>query len=300
MRFAVSCAGVCLATLSSLTATSDRGPVVTLNHFYVVVDAATYAAARTSAFLTREFAPFEARTTVRNDKSYTGIYWYGRRTYFELFEPGEQGPAGASGLALGVEEPAASALVQQRWEDALGTAGGGLVTRKTETDEVFWFEMTYAREIPGLRVWLMEYHRDFLARWYGTLTKARSITRADVLDRYVAKIGRSDRRESALLKDVVGLTIAFAPAEREALVGQLRAVGWTATDDANAVVCRGPDAERFRLVTPVDARPGIVEVEFSLQHAVAKATHRIGNAELRLEGTSARLLFDGASIGPIR
>ena len=25
-------------------------------------------------FLTREFAPFEARTTVRNDKSYTGIY----------------------------------------------------------------------------------------------------------------------------------------------------------------------------------------------------------------------------------
>ena len=106
---------------SHVTAADERGPAVTLNHFYVVVDAPTYEAARTSPFLTREFAPFEARTTVRNDKSYTGIYWYGRRTYFELFEPGEQGPAGASGLALGVEEPEASALVKQRWEDALGS-----------------------------------------------------------------------------------------------------------------------------------------------------------------------------------
>ena len=64
----------------------------------------------------------------------------------------------------------------------------------------------------------MEYHREFLARWYGELTKARSITRADVLDRYVAKIGQSDRRETALLKDVVGLTVALAPPERETLV----------------------------------------------------------------------------------
>ena len=185
---------------SHVTAADEHGPLVTLNHFYVVVDGPTYEAARTSPFLTQEFAPFEARTTVRNDKSYTGIYWYGRRTYFELFEPGEQGPAGASGLALGVEEPGASATVRKRWEDALGTAGGGPVTRKTETGEVPWFEMTYAREIAGLRAWLMEYHGDFLARWYGTLTKPRSITRADVLDRYVAKVGLSDRRDSALLR----------------------------------------------------------------------------------------------------
>ncbi len=283
-----------LASLVSAAGVSGGdGPNVPpfLNHFYVVVDAATYEAARTSAFLTREFAPFEARSTVRNDRSYTGIYWYGRRTYFELFEPGEQGPAGASGLALGVEEPGASAVVKQRWEDALGTAGGGLVTRKTETDEVPRFEMTYAREIPGLRVWLMEYYRDFLARWYGTLTKARSITRADVLDRYVAKIGQSERRETALLKDVVGLTIALAPPERETLVKQLRAMGWTATDAADAVVCRGPESERLRLVAPADERTGIVEVEFSLQQTAPRASHRISRAELRLEGTSARLAF---------
>jgi len=295
MRIAVFCASG-WAALTSMTAASERGPVVTLNHFYVVVDAPTYQAARTSGFLTREFAPFEARTTVRNDKSYTGIYWYGRRTYFELFEPGAEGPAGASGLALGVEKPEESALVKQRWNDALGTAGGGPVTRKTETDEVPWFEMTYAREIPGLRMWLMEYHRDFLARWYVKLTPARSIIRADVLDRYVAKVGQSDRRESALLKDVVGLTIALRVTEREALVKQLRAVAWLAQDEADAVVCIGPESERLRLVAPPGGRTGILAIDFSLQHPVAKASHLIGNAELRLDGQSARLVVSSDSV----
>ena len=265
-------------------------PAVVLNHFFVVVDAASYAAARSSPFLTREFAPFEARTTVRNDTSYTGIYWYGRRTYFELFEPGSQGPQGASGLALGVEEPGASAGVRRRWQEALGAAGGGPVTRKTETDEPPWFEMTFGREIPGLRVFLMEYHPEFLVRWYGELTKARSITRADVLDRYVAKIGQTERRDKALMQDVVGLEIALAPPDRETLVKQLRAVSWLAQDEADVVVCSGPESVRLRLVTPKNGRTGIVAVDFSLQHPAARASHHVGKAELRIEGRSARLV----------
>jgi hypothetical protein len=280
-----------LAVLAGSRGSAAPPPTAPLNHFFVVVDAPTYAAARASAFLTTEFAPFESRTTVRNDTSYTGIYWYGRHTYFELFEPGGQGPAGASGLALGVEETGASGLVRQRWQEALGTASGGPVTRKTETDEVPWFEMTYATEIPGLRVFLMEYDRDFLARWYGELTRARSITRADVLDRYVAKIGQSQRRESALLGDVAELEIALGPAERERLVKQLRAVSWIAQDDNDAVVCRGPESVRVRLVSPAGGRTGIDAVEFSLQRAAPKATHRFGGAELALDGTRARLVF---------
>jgi len=267
-------------------------PPVFLNHFFVVVDAASYQAARSSAFLTREFAPFEARTTVRNDMSYTGIYWYGRHTYFELFEPGSQGQQGASGLALGVEESGASAGVRRHWQETLGAAGGGPVTRKTENDEPPWFEMTFSREIPGLRVFLMEYHAEFLVRWYGELTKARSITRADVLDRYVAKIGQADRRERALLQDVVGLEIALQPDDRETLVKQLRAVSWLAQDAADAVVCSGPESVQLRLVPPKNGRTGIVAVDFSLQHAAAKAVHRLGKAELRVDGGAARLVVD--------
>ena len=273
-------------------AVAAQPPPVFLNHFFVVVDAASYQAARSSAFLTREFAPFEARTTVRNDMSYTGIYWYGRHTYFELFEPGSQGQQGASGLALGVEESGASAGVRRHWQETLGAAGGGPVTRKTENDEPPWFEMTFSREIPGLRVFLMEYHAEFLVRWYGELTTVRSITRADVLDRYVAKIGLADRRERALLQDVVGLEIALAPPDRETLVKQLRAVSWLAQDAGEAVVCSGPESVRLRLVPPKNGRTGIVAVDFSLQHAAAKAVHRLGKAELRVDGDSARLVVD--------
>jgi hypothetical protein len=284
---AVVSAGVALGA-------EDPAPAVTLNHFYVVVDAQSYEAARGSGFLTRELAPFEARTTVRNDTSYTGIYWYGRRTYFELFEPGAQGPAGASGLALGVEQAGASAAVRGRWQDAVGASGGGPVTRQAGSEQVPWFEMSYAKDLPGLRVFLMEYHRDFLARWYGELTPARSITRADVLDRYVATIGQSDRRETALLKDVVGLTVALAPPERETLVKQLRAVAWTATDEGADVVCRGPDGEVLRLVEPKGGRTGILSVDFSLQHGVPAAVHRFGRMALRLDGASAALAFDAS------
>ena len=285
-----ACAAVGFVLLAGAAGSAAAGTPVFLNHFFVVVSPATYDAARKDAFLTGEFAPFEARTTRRNDTSYTGIYWYGRRTYFELFEPGSQGPEGASGLALGVEEAGASAAVRQRWQEALGSAGGGPVTRKTENDEVPWFEMSYASAIPGLRVFLMEYDKAFLARWYGELTSARGITRAEVLDRYVARIGRTSQREKALLGDVAGLEIALAPADRETLVRQLRAASWIAQDAADAVMCIGPESERLRLVAPRDGRTGVLAVDFDLQHAAPASVHRVGNAELRLDGKTARLL----------
>jgi hypothetical protein len=296
LRSPATCALALLALLAGARGSGAPEASVLLNHFFVVVDAATYEAARRDAFLTTEFAPFEVRTTVRNDTSYTGSYWYGRRTYFEMFQPGGQGPVGASGLALGVEAPGASAVVRQHWQDAVGDASSAPVTRRTENDEVPWFEMTHAREIPGLRVFLLEYDRGFLARWYGALTPARGIARADVLDRYVAKIGQSERREKALLEDVVELEIALAPGDRERLVKQLRAVSWIAQDAADAVVCSGPEAERLRLVLPHDGRTGIVAADFSLQHAVAQAVHRLGSAELRLGGRTGRLRLSPAPV----
>ena len=41
----------------------------------------------------------------------------------------------------------------------------------------------------------------------------------------------------------------------------------------------------------IGGRTGILEAAFSLQHE-ATATHRLGNATLKLEGSSARLSFD--------
>jgi hypothetical protein len=294
---------VLFATLPAAPATPEA-PSVLLNHFFVVTDASTYAAAQASPFLTTEFAAFEKRTTVRNDQTYTGIYFYGRHTYFELFEPDSQGPEGSSGIAFGVETPGASAGVEARWAKDAGGADHGPVTRKTETDEVPWFEMTFpksggaapARGMP-FRLWLMEYDRDFLARWYPALTPARGITRADVLDRYVAKVGQSPGRATFLMKDVVSLVISLPDEDRGMLLDPLRAVGYGERADKADVVLTGPDAA-FRLVHGAAPAHGIVEVEFSLQRKVPLSRHRIGNAVLTLDGERAKLTFAAGATTP--
>jgi hypothetical protein len=285
--------------LPSAESSPPETPPVLFNHFFAVTDAATYAEAQANRFLTKEFAPFEKRTTVRNDQTYTGIYFYGRHTYFELFEPGAQGPTGTSGLAFGVETPDGSAAVKSLWTEATGGAERGPVTRRTDTDEVPWFEMTFAkggRPVPTtaavLRVWLMEYHRDFLARWYPDLTPARSITRADVLDRYVARIGEAARRATFLMKDVTSLTLALPDEDRASLATQLRAVGYAAREDKGEVVLTGPDV-RLRVVPADGEGRGVREAEFSLQARVPRAQHRFGSAILTVEADRARLRLGG-------
>jgi len=281
------------ALMDSSSAVSDPArPPVFLNHFYAVIDAASYRALQESAFVTGELAPFEKRTTSRNDKTYTGIYWYGRRTYFEVFEPDSQGPEGACGIALGVDAPGGSALVKALWAASFGGADTGLVTRKTEEAEQPWFEMTYAKAPPGtLRLWLMEYHRDFLARWYPDLTPARGVTRAEVLDRYVAKIGRSSQRETAFLKDVTTLVVALEPAERETLRKHLVPVGWSTRAEKDVMVLEGPEGVSLRVVEAAAGRRGILEATFSLQKKVAPRTETLGTTVLTVASQRATLRF---------
>jgi hypothetical protein len=138
----------------------------------------------------------------------------------------------------------------------------------------------------------MEYHRDFLARWYPDLTPARSITRADVLDRYVARIGQAARRGTFLMKDVLAVTLALGDEERDRLAGQLRAVGYAARDDKGSLVLTGPDA-RVRVVPAQGDVRGVREAEFSLQSKVPRAQHRFGAAILTLEADRARLTLGG-------
>ena len=278
---------------------SPETVLLLLNHFFVVTDPMTYSEMQSSTYLTREFAPFEKRTTARNDTTYTGIYFYGRNTYFELFEPGAQGAKGTSGIAFGVEEPGGSAGIRATWEKAAGGATTTRVTRRTERGEVPWFQMTYAEGgrptpvpngPPGFSSWLMEYEPDFLARWYPDLTSARSIARSDVLDRYVAKIGQAVLRNDFLMKDVVGLTVALPDAQRDPLLRQLKASGYTARDKKGMTVVEGPEVT-LRFAPATGPRRGVTEVEFALQRRVGKSEEQFGQATLTLDGERAFLRF---------
>jgi hypothetical protein len=287
-----------LAMAAAVSAAAPDPPAVVFNHFYVVVDAESYRAIQASSFMTGQLAPFEKRTTVRNDTTYTGIYFYGRRTYFELFEPGAMGAPGASGLAFGVETPGAGERVKALWAEALGGAEAGPVTRRTEAAEVPWFELIYGKGGgAALRVWLMEYQRDFLALWYPDLTPARSIARAAVLDRYVAKIGQAARRDAFLMEDVVALTLALEPGDRDHLLGHLRALGWAIREEAGDVLVNGPDV-RLRIQPATTERRGVTEVELSLQAVpAASSQQRFGAAQATVERARGVLRFGAAKTG---
>ena len=145
------------------TQARNAGPVFTinvmdtvyLNHFFVTIDAESYKAIESSPFLRDEFAPFEQRTTVRQDTSYTGIYFCGAHTYFEFFEAGSGlgRMTGASGVAFGVEAAGTSQRLKPRLEAALGVpVAVRPITRRTGDRDADWFYMTAAAQPSPLLV----------------------------------------------------------------------------------------------------------------------------------------------------
>lgn len=187
-------------------------PPLQLNHLYRVVDTETFQAARDSSWLRTLFAPSELRTTRRPDWEYTGLYFYGRTTYLELFEQGAQGPAGASGLAFAVEEAGATPAIAEAWRASVGDAEHRVVVRPLGEETVPWFHIAHARPDHRelLKLWAMEYHADFLVSWYPERTPARGTSRADVLERYAAVV---DGPAAPLFDDVTAVRLALSPAE---------------------------------------------------------------------------------------
>lgn len=236
---------------------------VFLNHFFVTLDKPTFAAVQAQDWLRTAFGPFEARTTQRSDTTYTGIYFYGRNTYFEFFEEGsEPGKVkGASGIAFGVETSGRAQELAPLLPDQT------LITRQVEGVQAPWFHSASPKGVKRedfFRSWVMEYHAEFLARWYPALPPENPspLRRRAVLDRYVAKIGEWHHRNDFLLKDVNAIDIdlpAPTAAKFKAMLDGLnyQFTGHTAT---------GPE---IRIAVTSNRPPhGIRSVTFSLQRPV--------------------------------
>jgi len=265
-----------------------------LNHLYRVVDAETFAAACESAWLHEVFAPAELRTTRRPDWEYTGLYWYGRSTYLELFESGAQGPPGASGVAFAVETPGASSAVASAWRAALGAAEHRLVVRPVGDEAVPWFHIAHA--VPdqrgGLKLWSMEYHADFLAAWHPTRTTARGITRAEVLERYASVVAAP---ASPLLDEVVAVTMALTAGERAffeqhagAFAAQVHArlaeAGTAKAGDAGTTQVLTGDGITFGLADATDDRHGVQEIVCRLRRPAGRDVITIGRSTITVDG----------------
>ena len=237
-------------------------PPVSLNHFFVTVDSATYKEIEGSAFLRQEFAVTERRTTVRTDTSYTALYFYGANTYFEFFDAGDRQAAQftGSGVAFGVDESGGlHALAKESAAEIF--VGPEPVTRQFDGKQVPWFYRAVPKNFPpgsGLSLWLMEYHPRFLAEWNPRPGgQNQGVSRRQILRRYAAVL--KDTPARPLFEEVVALTIAAAEPTRKGLAGLGRLFGYGEHQAGGATVLRGSVIE-LRLTAGTDEARGVREV----------------------------------------
>lgn len=254
---------------------------VFLNHCYVAADRATFDAAARDPFLRGQFAAFEKRTTHRTDKTYTGLYWYGANTYFELLEPGKGFSQARSGLAFGVEEP--GAIAKQGKPEP--------VTREYEGRQVPWFASAgdgQAFAASSLATWTMEYDPGFLDHWHPKLPPSqRGITRALQLQRYVAHA----RSTPGLFQDITRIELALT--DPAAFAKHCETLGYAVARDDRAYTCKGPEIVLHLTPASAPARLGIVKVVFKLRAPAPKReARRLGSSTLELDGDTAVWRFE--------
>ena len=264
-----------------------RAAPLYLNHLFAVVDQDTYRALASSTFLCEQFAVSEERTTVRPDLTYSGLYFYGERTYFEFLPPGA---ASGSGLALGVERPGALAALAAKLKAADIATQGGPITRQLGDKSVPWFEILGIEMPPSrLSVFGMEYAPGFLQSWHPDQPPSfASIARSDILTRYAATLERTPLRARAPLVDVIAIDLTLSVAERDRLLAFGRSAQWAIEPEANPILCRAPQFQlRLHLWPGATPAPGLTRFSVSLREPIAKDPLTLGRVRITFEGKTA-------------
>ncbi len=247
---------------------------VGLNHIYLVVDEETFKSLAASEFLKNEFCGFEQRTTTAGDgRSWTGIYLYGTKTYLEFLPPAKDRKVGQCGIALGVDQPGSILRVLDRLAtipDARSAVM--LTTRERKGDKIPWFYRAGVRwQEPEtvLFAWLMEYHPDYLRKWYpDTRPEDAGVSRAKNL----ARLYNADR----LFKEVAGMTVALPDQECKRFLQVLKALGCQIEKSGEGHTARSPEME-FIVVPESPGAKGLVELQLLLSESIkGDRKHRFG------------------------
>ena len=254
-----------LTLLSAVSYGQKEQPVtspISLNHFYLTLDSETFSAIENSDFLKTEFAAFERRTTVRTDTTYTGIYFYGKHTYFEFFDVAAQAGSklGNTGLAFGVDQ----SDVVNALKPVLNTKAPDLVTRAYNNSQVPWFYRLKLESLPADSVvtsWIMEYHPQFLALWNPRATGNESVRREEVLTRYKTVLNNVPTDQ--YLEDVIELTIAADSQSIGKLTAICHAFGYVSKKDGAGVKLTGAGFS-LHLVPETQTARGIISAVFKL------------------------------------
>ena len=277
--------GIFLLGMLTSNQAKSKLPSVFLNHFYVVIDSATYKDIEQSPLLRREFAVTEQRTTVRTDRSYTGLYFYGTNTYFEFFDVSSDSSrqVGFSGIAFGVDQAGELQAVSK----ALSTSfplDQKTITRQYNGKQIPWFYAGEQKSFPidsGFGVWFMEYHPRFLSEWNPQPGSSnQGVSRKQILQRYATVL--KDIPAKPYFEDVVALTVAVNDENRKKFVELCRLLGYS---ERTVGVFKGPDIE-LRLLEQTETARGIQEITMRVSRQPKEQT------EFRF-GTRSVLKFRG-------
>ena len=278
-----------------------------LNHVFVVLDEATYRALAESELL-GSLGAFEERTTARPDVTYTGLYAYGRHTYFEFLAPDEAGglPPGSSGVGFGFERPGGTERMAARLRAAGLESVSVQRSRPQDETQVPWFTalgVAQAQERdtgsasgePRLELFSLEYDPGFLANWHGDLGPQvegdARLARRPVLHRYAARLEALEPWRDGLFLDVVEVELTLDVPERERVVETSRAFGHRIADGAGATRIDAPGYRLALRPRGPDEAGGVTGFTLSLARPVPSRTVELGRLAVTFEGrrTSFRL-----------
>ncbi len=251
-------------------------PRLLLNHVYFVLDSATYHDIESSPFLGTQFAGREVRTAESGGLKWSGLYFYGRHTYLEIFGPnglpGSQ--PGDVGIGLASEMPGGIRALMQRF-GAQRFPFDTLTRIQTDSSGSFpWFLSWRAggTDLPSDRtaLWVMEYSAAMAAR----MTPRDSLPDSDrSRDRFIAARLMRDQ----LMAELVAATFALPVDDIAKVSRTLLRAGVTVIQEGDAAVIQ---LEGFTVrLLPAWDRPGVRKLEFSLnREALANPTYRFGSS----------------------
>jgi hypothetical protein len=256
---------------------------VYLNHFFTVLDIETYKAIEASDFITKEFAPHEYRETVRGDRSYAGIYFYGKNTYFEFFDEVSRGPGskGFSMLALGVDGQGELSALQSQLADTYPLSMRK-ITRGHNDAQIDWFDQANADNARGgpqigYGAWVMEYDPSFLSSWNPGASDSEGISRAALLKRYIAVLDNAP--VDPYFEDIIGLTFALDPVSLQDAVDLVRAMGYEEQRVGERYVFSGPEFE-LQLEPVGEGGRGVRHMKMKVRRLPETREFRLGNSTL--------------------
>ncbi|GAA4458749.1 hypothetical protein GCM10023189_31480 [Nibrella saemangeumensis] len=256
-----------------------------LNHFYMVLDSATFKAIASDEFLQKQFAVPEQRTTVRKDITYMALYFYGANTYIEFMEASQAKQIGLGapfGIALGVDEAGGLQALEKQIPTEIDLNPEPR-TRLFDDKQLGWFFIARPKNLPYINLWLMEWHPEYLTAIKSKVSpQETTVSRKQFIESYSGVLGKNPQK--AYLQDVIGLTISLDKTRAARLVDVVQLLGYRTSTKSNTTLLQGPDFT-MTVVAEADSTKarGIQQINMRTRATPTKTVHHFGTSTLRFE-----------------